>query len=174
VRWRLTDALPGRRDGGPPSDVRNGNGGRLCDRVRPSTSRRPVACRTAQATFDYLLAPPPRIPIIAVRRCSSVPPIIVGAVRAVVVADPFGEYVRTPSGFDHTPSPTRTVYSGLYPNQPCCCLYTVDEIDHSSAPAPPAPGQVRHAHNMPANSALPVIRMRPKQRHLKSYSEPAP
>jgi hypothetical protein len=99
----------------PASDVRNGNGARLCDRVRPSTSRRPaVACRTAQATFDYLLAPPPRMPIIAVRRCSSVPPIIVGAVCAVVVADPFREYVRTPLGFDHTPSPTRTVYSSLY------------------------------------------------------------
>jgi hypothetical protein len=92
----------------PASDVRNGNGGRLDDRVR---RRR---CRTAQATFDYLLAPPPRIPIMPVRRCSSVSPIIVGAVCAVVVADPFREYVRTPLGFDHTPSPTRTVYSGLY------------------------------------------------------------
>jgi hypothetical protein len=73
-----------------------------------------VACRTAQATFDYLLAPPRRMPIIAVRRCSSVPPIIVGAVCSVVVADPFREYVRTPLGFDHTPSPTRIIYSGLY------------------------------------------------------------
>jgi hypothetical protein len=105
----------------PASDVRNGNGARLCDRARPRGCHRPrsrvgaaVACRTAQATFDYLLAPPPRMPIIAVRRCSSVSPIIVGAVCAVVVAYPFREHVRTPLGFDHTPSPTRIVYSGLY------------------------------------------------------------
>jgi hypothetical protein len=95
--------------------ARNRNAGRLRDRAQPSTSGRRSGCpRTAQATFDYLLAPPPRMPIIAVRRCSSVPPIIVGAVCPVVVADPFREYVRTPLGFDHTPSPTGTVYSGLY------------------------------------------------------------
>jgi hypothetical protein len=89
-------------------------GARAIVRGHPAHVGAAVARRTAQATFDYLLAPPPRMPIIAVRRCSSVPPIIVGAVCAVVVADPFREYVRTPLGFDHTPSPTRTVYSGLY------------------------------------------------------------
>jgi hypothetical protein len=77
-----------------------------------SAQRLPIARQ--RPPFDYLLAPPPRMPIVAVRRCSSVPPIIIGAVCAVVVADPFREYVRTPLGFDHTPSPTGTVYSGLY------------------------------------------------------------
>jgi hypothetical protein len=97
-------------------DVRNGNRGRLCDQVQPSASRRRSDCLPhGTGHLRPSTRPPPGMPIIAVRRRSSVTPIIIGTVCAVVVADPFREYVRTPLGFDHhTPSPTRTVYSGLY------------------------------------------------------------
>jgi hypothetical protein len=57
----------------------------------------------------------PSPPIKTIPWSSPVIPVKMGAVRGVVVANPFGEHFRTPLGINHSASPTRVVNSSLYP-----------------------------------------------------------